>query len=130
MQMLANIDVCVNETTPTKFVDEEGHDIAPFFMVNLIGEDTSSIHETKTIEVKALRMRDEISIRDLSIPSEDLEAFYDAEPEIETDFSSQEENSDDEKDAKPIREELFFDFHNQKPNRQRRYTQKVRKVKQ
>ena len=23
MQMLANIDVCVNETTPTKFVDEE-----------------------------------------------------------------------------------------------------------
>ena len=128
--MLANIDVCVNETTPTKFVDEEGHDIVPLFMVKSMKEDTSSILETETIEVKALRMRDEISIRDLSRPSEDVEAFYDAEPEVETDFSSQEENLDDQKDAKPIREELFFDFHNQKPNRQRRYTQKVRKVKQ
>ena len=36
-------------------------------------------------------MRDEISIWDLSVPSKDFEAFYDAELEVETDFSSQEE---------------------------------------
>ena len=124
MQMLAKIDVCVNETTPTKFVDEEGHDNAPLFMVKTIGEDTSSIHEMETIEVKALCMRDEVSIWDLSIPFEDLAAFYDVELEVETEFSSQEESPDDKKEAKPIREELFFDFHNQKPSRQRRYTQK------
>ena len=87
MQMLANIDVCVNETTPTKFVDEEGHDIVPFFMVKSIKQDTSSIFKTDTIEVKAFRIREEISIRDLSSPSEDVEAFYDAEPEVEADFS-------------------------------------------
>ena len=36
-------------------------------------------------------MRDEIYVRDLSLPSENFEAFYDVEPEVETDFSSQEE---------------------------------------
>ena len=70
-------------------------------------------------------MREEISIRDLSVPSEDFEVFYDVEPEVEKDFPSQEESQSEEKDAKPMREELFFDFHNQKPRRHRRYTQKI-----
>ena len=82
----------------------------------MIGEDTSSTNEPETIEVKALRMRDEISIWDLSIPSKDFEAFYDAEPEVEAaDFWSQEESQNEENEEKPMQEELFFDFHNQKP---------------
>ena len=34
--VLATVDVCVNEVTPTVFCDEEGYDLVPFHMVKLI----------------------------------------------------------------------------------------------
>ena len=34
IQILATLDVCANETTPTKFCDDEGYDIIAFNMVN------------------------------------------------------------------------------------------------
>src|SRR5271170_600170 len=36
--ILATLDVCVNEVTPTVFCDEEGYDLAPFQMIRVIPE--------------------------------------------------------------------------------------------
>ena len=105
MQMLATLDISTNETTPTKFVDEEGHDCTPFFMIRAVmptslGLDNSTnlepaptqTHSPKHTkegsmpligEMKALRLREEVSIRDLSPPTEHCESIYNAEPEIE-----------------------------------------------
>ncbi|MCO5604027.1 hypothetical protein L7F22_058184 [Adiantum nelumboides] len=118
MQMLANIDVCVTETTPTKLVEEDGHDVTPFFMVRTIDDDTSQGPETETAELKVLRTKNEITIRDLSNSLEDTEFFYDAEPEREMDVSSNEENPNNDRETKPTKDKVFFDFHNQKPRRQ------------
>ena len=39
MQMLVTIDTCTNETIPTKFVDEEGYDCTPLWMIRTIRPD-------------------------------------------------------------------------------------------
>lgn len=73
-----------------------------------------------------MRIQDEISIRDLTPPSGDPEVFYDAEPEVEiekSDFSEQDSEVDSKKVLGP-KEEVYFDFSNQKPCRQCRYAQK------
>ena len=38
MDILATIDVCVNEVNPTVFCDKEGYDLIPFQMVLAINE--------------------------------------------------------------------------------------------
>ena len=74
MQMLATLDVCTTETTPTKFVDEDGHDVTPFFMLtvnmtnphetennnNQIGKVVNDTHLISDIPI--LKVQDEISI--------------------------------------------------------------------
>ena len=37
-QILATLDVCVNEVRPMKFCDENGYDIVPYFMISTIRE--------------------------------------------------------------------------------------------
>ena len=46
MDILATVDMCVNEVNPITFCDEEGYDIASFQMINVIPEKT--IVETKS----------------------------------------------------------------------------------
>lgn len=71
IQILATLDVCVNETTPTKFCDDEGYDIIPFNMVRPTLEEPHSGDErdrqTQKLEeqIQCLRIKDEISIKDL-----------------------------------------------------------------
>ncbi|WP_208972748.1 hypothetical protein, partial [Escherichia coli] len=58
----------------------------------------------------------------------ELETFYDVEPELE---SNKEESSGVESEREsntvlppPLREDIYYDFQNQKPRRQWRYAQK------
>ena len=46
MDILATVDVCVNDVTPTAFCDEEGFDLAPLFTIRVIPE--TPIVETKS----------------------------------------------------------------------------------
>lgn len=50
MDILATVDVCVNEVNPVIFCDEEGYDIAPFFMVQAVKEKT--IAEPRSTKVQ------------------------------------------------------------------------------
>ena len=38
MDVLATVDVCVNETSPTVFCDKEGYNLIPFHMVSAVLE--------------------------------------------------------------------------------------------
>ena len=96
--ILATLDVCVNETTPTVFCDEEGYDIIPICMIKISHETgflDDAIHKQKgpksdtiseeqeelDIAIRRLGLQEEISIRDLR-EEEDEEVrdqvFYDA----------------------------------------------------
>lgn len=58
--------------------------------------------------------------------SEDPEVFYDVDPEMgseNSDFSGNDSEIDSKWVAKP-KEDIYFDFPNQKPRRQCRYAQK------
>ena len=47
-QILATLDVCVNEVTPTKFCDENGYDIVPYFMLSPILESENEERDWET----------------------------------------------------------------------------------
>lgn len=70
MDVLVTVDVCVNETSPTVFCDEEGFDLVPFHIVSAVLEKTNKAvcedNPTDEIEakMKALNIHDEISMND------------------------------------------------------------------
>jgi hypothetical protein len=45
--VLATVDVCVNEVTPTVFCDEEGYDLTPFHMIRVITNNVENMEESK-----------------------------------------------------------------------------------
>ena len=62
-QILATLDTCLNEATPIHFCDDEGYDLVPLKMINaslILKEE-----QKQTQKVQCLRIKDEISIRDL-----------------------------------------------------------------
>ena len=81
--ILATLDVCVNETMPTVFCDEEGYNVIPICMIKVnhqeedleegkqeqtvleIGKTPEDGEEIETA-IRRLGLQDEISIRDLS----------------------------------------------------------------
>ena len=94
--VLATVDVCVNEVTPTVFCDEEGYDIIPVHMVRVLHEETKQEDDeqetiTTTIEPRDLKLIEEISICDKdpankSSNDEDdhqEHVYYDASDELE-----------------------------------------------
>ena len=100
MDILAILDVCVNEVTPTIFCDEEGYDLIPFHMVFAIKDHSNQqeieeeSHEVEEDGVNILHNREEISVRDkessknLSDSTSDDEAqqgeqYYDASDKLE-----------------------------------------------
>ena len=101
--ILATLDICVNETTPTIFCNEEGYNIIPICMIKVDHENgapddaiqwqevpesgtTNEEQEELDVAIRHLGLQDEISIRDLS-EDEDEEikdqVFYDASDELE-----------------------------------------------
>ena len=54
MQMLATIDTCTNETTPTKFVDEEGYDCTPLWMIRTIMHDPPHMCQNEPFLIKPI----------------------------------------------------------------------------
>lgn len=139
-QILATLDVCVNEVTPTKFCDKNGLDIVPICMINGIQRpQEEALNQTKeenlekeTNEVQCLRIKEEISVRDLDTIDlstqqdesfelrEDENAFHDVDnvlERLELDADDEQSNDSSEDDSKEVGE--FFDFPNQKPRRQR-----------
>ena len=81
--ILATLDFCVNETTPTIFCDEEGYDIIPICMIKVSHridfpdeaplqqkepKDDNQTEEQEELDAAILRLglQEEISIRDLS----------------------------------------------------------------
>ena len=43
--VLATVDVCVNEVTPTVFCDEEGYDIIPVHMIRVLNDETKQEYD-------------------------------------------------------------------------------------
>ena len=43
--VLATVDVCVNEVTPTVFCDEQGYDLVPFHMIKVITQPNTNEKE-------------------------------------------------------------------------------------
>ena len=103
MDVLATVDVCVNETCPTVFCDDEGYDLVQFHMVSAIIEESEEatcehdpINRIET-DLKAMNIRDEISIHDNINPGNEgdesdntvedkgpsNQLFYDASDELE-----------------------------------------------
>ena len=103
MDVLATVDVCVNETSPTVFCDDEGYDLVQFHMVSAVIEESEEaacehdpINKIET-DLKAMNIRDEISIHDnLNLGNEGDESdntvedegpsdqlFYDASDKLE-----------------------------------------------
>ena len=94
--VLATMDVCVNEVTPIVFCDEEGYDIIPVHMVNVLHEETQQKDDeqettTTNIEPQDLKLMEEISICDKGPANESSDdednhqehVFYDASDELE-----------------------------------------------
>ena len=55
--VLATMDVCVNEVTPTVFCDEEGYDIIPVHMIRVLHEEIKQADdEQETIEPRDLKL--------------------------------------------------------------------------
>ena len=96
--VLATVDVCVNEVTPTVFCDEEGYDIVPVHMVRVLHDETKQEGEKQdNTEPRDLKLLEEISICDedpadeSSSEEEDHheQIYYDASDELE-DYVEQE----------------------------------------
>ena len=49
--ILATVDICVNEVTPTVFFDEEGYDIIPIHMVRVLHEETKQKDDEKPLMI-------------------------------------------------------------------------------
>lgn len=103
MDVLSIVDVCVNETCPTVFCDDEGYDLIQFHMVSAVMEDCKEaacehdpINKIEA-DVKAMNIREEISIHDnINLGNEGTESdstiedegpsdqlFYDASDKLE-----------------------------------------------
>ena len=59
--LLATLDVCTSEKTPTKFYDENGYDIMPIMMVNCIYEAKNPIEQNEEMETPGCSILDRIS---------------------------------------------------------------------
>ena len=73
--VLATVDVCVNEVTPTVFCDKEGYDIIPIHMVKVLYEHPDhKEHEkeptTTNLKPQDLKLMEEISIHDKDLANE------------------------------------------------------------
>ena len=70
MDVLATVDICVNETCPTVLCDDKGYDLVKFHMVSAIieeCEETACEHDPINMietDLKAMNIRDEISFND------------------------------------------------------------------
>ena len=103
MDVLATVDVCVNETCPTVFCDDKGYNLVQFHMVSDVIEECEEaacehnlINRIET-DLKAMSIREEISINDnINLGNEGDESdstvededpsdqlFYDASDELE-----------------------------------------------
>ena len=91
--VLATVDVCVNEVTPTVFCDEEGYDIIPVHMVRVLHEETKLEDDKRdtTKPPRDLKLIKEISICDKDPVNESSneeedhhgQIYYDASDELE-----------------------------------------------
>ena len=90
--VLATVDVCVNEVTPTVFCDEEGYDIVPVHMVRVLHDETKQEKEKQdNTETRDLKLLEEISICDQDPVNESSneeedhheQIYYDASDELE-----------------------------------------------
>ena len=133
MDVLATVDVCVNETCPTVFCDDEGYDLVQFHMVSAVMgdcEEAACEHDPISeieADLKAMNIREEISIHDnINIGNEGNESdstledegpsdqlFYDASDELE-DYNEPDPMTIQLRDGKEI------DIPNLLPNMQRR----------
>ena len=52
VQILATLDVCVNDVNPTNFCDEQGFDIVPFQMMNVINEQSTENSKKQNLSMK------------------------------------------------------------------------------
>ena len=123
--ILATLDVCANEATPTKFCDELGNQIMPILMMNVVQNSNGNgildrghkqIREgCETMPV--MRIREEVSIVDRDPKETAEEIFYDSNDFLE----DVEQRETDEKelgsDMEVLDHEKFYDFHNQTPKR-------------
>ena len=50
--VLATVDVCVNEVTPTVFCDEEGYDIIPVHMIRVLHEEAKAKEQREKLRRK------------------------------------------------------------------------------
>lgn len=83
--ILATLDVSVNDVTPTLFCDEEGYDMVPIRMLS-VATDLEVEHEVngEEIAIRLAKQVDEISIHDLSENEmEDRQVYYDASDEFD-----------------------------------------------
>ena len=134
-QILATLDVCINEVTPTRFCDKNGLDITPLCMIKAIKPSKELETDKDPIDkleqsIQCLRIYEEISIRDLDIddnltksinsfqkdhnPQElDLDCnFWDALGDLH--FSANDEKSKGSLDSEED-QESFLEFPNTKP---------------
>ena len=90
MDVLATVTICTNNVNPILFCDEEGYDIIPMQMVNIVAvqdEDhltlESSIKCSLEAEVRHAKIENEISTFELSFGHETQgENYYDAFDEL------------------------------------------------
>ena len=117
MDILATVDVCVNEVNPTVFCDEEGYDLVPFHMISVTSdplnqEKQEELHNPQETPANILYLEEEISIREREsseemsdCPSEDKipigEEYYDASDELE-DYQEEEPMSIQLRDGREI----------------------------
>jgi len=93
MDILATLDICVNNSTQTKFCDDERYDISPLCMIRVELEQPTQVEESEMNENKCeewailhVKAKDEISIRDLSENEDEEirnEVYYDAFDELD-----------------------------------------------
>ncbi|MCO5581536.1 hypothetical protein L7F22_035422 [Adiantum nelumboides] len=136
-QILATLDICVNELTPTRFCDDEGYDLIPFNMIQgvLVTVDEShDKNETKweKSETQCVRIHDKIFIVDMELKTNKSEkelskndskdnSFHDAIEMLQNlELDADDKYSEDEGDDN-LHKEKFFDFPNQKPRRLKKY---------
>lgn len=100
MDILATVDVCVNEVTPIAFCDKEGYDLIPFHMISIVNhplnhkDSNKKLWELQEEQAKFLYLREEILVRERE-SSEDIcgyssegevnigEEYYDASNKLE-----------------------------------------------
>ena len=108
MDILATVDVCVNEVTPTVFCDEEGYDLVPFHMISIVNDPLNKQNSEETSQepqeerANLLYLKEEISIRERETSEDVSDYSSEEEANLGEEYYDASDKLEDYKETEPV----------------------------